>query len=56
MKNKVKIVHGQRPLTDDALRFQKEARIVYEKRVKPQIKKAASTVLPKQVTVCNKPV
>lgn len=56
MKNKVKIVRSQKSLTGDALRFQQEARIVYETKVKPQIKKAASTDVPKKVFVCNNPV
>lgn len=56
MKEKVKIVLSNKKLPKEAVRFQKEARIIYENQVKPQVKRAKETDTPKKVLACNNPV
>jgi hypothetical protein len=56
MKEQIKIVPSKRNSQLNIEQFKKSARVVYEKQVKPQIKRASETRLPNEVVVCNNPV
>lgn len=56
MKEQIKIVFSKGTSQFDVTQFNKRAKVVFEKHVKPQIKRAAVADLPKEVMKYNNPV